>query len=70
MWVKCTTYAECLKTDISVVLAVMSGQGSSSDYWYLIRDVRITGGDENDGFGIDSGDGKCYSFCLERVRLG
>jgi hypothetical protein len=31
LWVKCTTSAECLKTDISAVLAVMSGQGSSSD---------------------------------------
>jgi hypothetical protein len=31
LWVKCTTSAECLKNDISVVLAVMSGQGSSSD---------------------------------------
>jgi hypothetical protein len=30
-WVKCTTSAECYETDISVVLAVMSGQGSSSD---------------------------------------
>jgi hypothetical protein len=36
----------------------------------LIRDIRITGGNENDGFGIDSGDGKCYSFHLERVLLG
>jgi hypothetical protein len=31
LWVKCTTSTECLKTDISAVLAVMSGQGSSSD---------------------------------------
>jgi hypothetical protein len=31
LWVKCTTSAECMKTDISVVLVVMSGQGSSSD---------------------------------------
>jgi hypothetical protein len=31
LWVKCTTSAECMKTDISAVLAVMSGQGSSSD---------------------------------------
>jgi hypothetical protein len=31
LWVKCTTSAECLKTDISAMLAVMSGQGSSSD---------------------------------------
>jgi hypothetical protein len=36
----------------------------------LIRDVWITGGDENDGFGIDYGDGKWYSFHLERVLLG
>jgi hypothetical protein len=31
LWVKCTISAECMKTDISSVLAVMSGQGSSSD---------------------------------------
>jgi hypothetical protein len=31
LWVKCATSTECMKTDISVVLAVMSGQGSSSD---------------------------------------
>jgi hypothetical protein len=31
LWVKYTTSAKCLKTDISVVLAVMSGEGSSSD---------------------------------------
>jgi hypothetical protein len=31
LWVKCTTSAECMETDISAVLAVMSGQGSSSD---------------------------------------
>jgi hypothetical protein len=42
----------------------MSGQGSSSDEWYLIRDVRITGGNEIDDFGIDSGNGKWYSFRL------
>ena len=30
VWVQCATSAEC-KTDISAVLAVMSGQGSSSD---------------------------------------
>jgi hypothetical protein len=59
-----------MKTDISAVLTVMSGQGSSSDYWYLIRDVRITGGNEIDGFGIDSGNGKWYSFCLERSTFG
>jgi hypothetical protein len=29
LWVKCTTSVECMKTDISVVLVVMSGQGSS-----------------------------------------
>jgi hypothetical protein len=26
-WVKCATSAECYETDISTVLAVMSGQG-------------------------------------------
>jgi hypothetical protein len=31
LWVKCTTSAECMKTDILAVLAVMSGQGSSID---------------------------------------
>ena len=31
LWVKCATSAECYETDISVVLAVMSGQGSSMD---------------------------------------
>jgi hypothetical protein len=31
LWVKCTTSAECLKTDISAVLMVMSDQESSSD---------------------------------------
>jgi hypothetical protein len=30
-WVKCATSTECMETDISAVLAVMSGQGSSSD---------------------------------------
>jgi hypothetical protein len=30
-WVKCATSAECYKTGISVMLAVMSGQGSSID---------------------------------------
>jgi hypothetical protein len=30
-WVKCATSAECYETDISAVLMVMSGQGSSSD---------------------------------------
>ena len=49
LWVKCTTSIECLKTDILAVLTVMSGQGSSSDKWYLIRDVRIAGGNEIDG---------------------
>jgi hypothetical protein len=28
LWVKCTTSAECLKTDISAVLAVMSAKGA------------------------------------------
>jgi hypothetical protein len=50
LWVKCSTSAECLKTDISVVLAVMSGQG-----------VRL---------GIDYGNGKWYSFRLERSTFG
>jgi hypothetical protein len=36
----------------------------------LIRDVGISGGDENGGFGIDYGNGKWYSFRLERVLLG
>jgi hypothetical protein len=31
LWVKCATSAECLKTDISTVLVVMSDQGSSVD---------------------------------------
>jgi hypothetical protein len=31
LWVKCATSAECYETDISAVLAVMSGQGSSID---------------------------------------
>jgi hypothetical protein len=31
LWVKCTTSAECLKTDILVVLTVMSGLESSID---------------------------------------
>jgi hypothetical protein len=48
-WVKCATSAECYGTDISAVLVVMSGQGSSSDQWYLIRDVRIAGDNETDG---------------------
>jgi hypothetical protein len=30
-WVKCATSTECYETDISVVLTVMSGQGSSID---------------------------------------
>ena len=41
MWVKCTTSAECYETDISAVLTVMSGQGSSSDQWYLISDILV-----------------------------
>jgi hypothetical protein len=36
----------------------------------LIRDVWFTGGDEDDGFGYDYGNGKWYSFRLERVLLG
>jgi hypothetical protein len=31
LWVKCATSTECLRTDISAMLAVMSGQGSSID---------------------------------------
>jgi hypothetical protein len=31
LWVKYATSAECYETDISAVLAVMSGQGSSID---------------------------------------
>jgi hypothetical protein len=31
LWVKCATSTECLKTDISAVLMVMSSQGSSID---------------------------------------
>jgi hypothetical protein len=46
----------------------MSGQGSSIDYRYLIRDVWIIGGDEDDVY--DYGNGKWYSFRLERVLLG
>jgi hypothetical protein len=30
-WVKCATSVECYETDISTVLAVMSGQGSCND---------------------------------------
>jgi hypothetical protein len=33
----------------------------------LIRDVLFIGGDEDDGFGYDYGNGKWYSFRLERV---
>jgi hypothetical protein len=33
----------------------------------LIKDVWCTGGDEDDGFGYDNGNGKWYSFRLERV---
>jgi hypothetical protein len=58
LWVKCATSAECYETDISVVLAFMSGQGSSIDYRYLIRDGWFTGGDEYDGFGYAYGNGK------------
>jgi hypothetical protein len=31
LWIKCATSVECLKIDISAVLTVMSGQGSSID---------------------------------------
>jgi hypothetical protein len=43
----------------------MSVQGSSIDYRYLIRDVWFTSGDEDDVY--DYGNGKWYSFRLERV---
>jgi hypothetical protein len=33
----------------------------------LIRDVWFTGGDEDDGYDYDYGNGKRYSFRLERV---
>jgi hypothetical protein len=33
--VKCATSAECYETDIPVVLAVMSGLGSSIDYRHI-----------------------------------
>ena len=56
-----------LETDISAVLTVMSGQGSSNDQRYLIRDVWFTGGDEEDGYDYAYGNGKWYSFRLERV---
>jgi hypothetical protein len=48
----------------------MSGQGSSIDYRYLIRDAWFIGGDEEDGYVHDYGNGKWYSFRLERVHLG
>jgi hypothetical protein len=67
LWVKCATSAECYETDISAVLAVMSGQGSSIDLRYLIRDGLFTGGDEDDGYDYAYGNGKWYSFRLERV---
>jgi hypothetical protein len=70
LWLKYATSAECYETDISAVLTVMSGQGSSIDSRYLISDVRSIGGDENDGFGIDYGNDKWYSFCLERALMG
>jgi hypothetical protein len=31
LWVKCATSIECYETDISVMLTVMSDQGSSID---------------------------------------
>jgi hypothetical protein len=34
----------------------------------LIRDVWFAGGDEEDDFGYDYGNGKWYSFRLERVH--
>jgi hypothetical protein len=67
LWVKCATSAECYETDISAVLAVMSGQGSSIDLRYLIRDGLFTDDDEEDGYDYAYGNGKWYSFRLERV---
>ena len=54
-----------LETDISAVLTVMSGLGILFDQRYLIRDGWFTGGDKDDGY--DYGNGKWYSFRLERV---
>jgi hypothetical protein len=34
------------------------------------EDVRISGGVENVGSGIGSGNGKWYPFCLERSTFG
>jgi hypothetical protein len=48
----------------------MSGQGSSIDLRYWIRDVWFTGGDKDDGYDYAYGNGKWYSFRLERVHLG
>jgi hypothetical protein len=43
------TGCDSYETDISLVLAIMSGQGSSMIRDTLIRDVWFTGGDEDDG---------------------
>ena len=53
-----------LETDISAVLTVMSGLGILFDQRYLIRDGWFTD-DDDDGY--DYGNGKWYSFRLERV---
>ena len=45
----------------------MSGQGSSIDYRYLIRYGLFTDDDEEDGYDYAYGNGKWYSFRLERV---
>jgi hypothetical protein len=46
---------------------MISGQKGNHDLW---KDVWFTGGDKDDGFGYDYGNGKWYSFRLERVHLG
>ena len=54
------------ETDISAVLTVMSGLGILFDQRYLIRDGWCTDDDDDDD-GYDYGNGKWYSFRLERV---
>ena len=68
LWVKYATSAECYETDISAMLAAMSGQGSSIDQRYWIRYIWFIGGDEDDDFDYTYGTGKWYSFRLERVH--
>jgi hypothetical protein len=70
LWVKCATSAECYETDISVVLAVMSGQGAPLIRDTLIRDVWFIGDDEDDGFDYDYGNGFWYCFRFEMILLG